>query len=145
MTDINNIKHNDWQPIRFWFGTPSRAEDRDFYRPLSWIKPRYVSVDAMLWFTPNIQIHRPEINPLCIDEVFAMMLLCKRHTFEIITPHTSDMDAYLSDECLYDRINSSTTPMLIRHPSITVIRITPFIDLRKDCPNIMFIDPTKRG
>lgn len=59
--------------------------------PLRWRKPRMVFVNSMS------DLFHPDVPFEFVDKVFAMVALCPRHTFQILTKRPERMAEYLND------------------------------------------------
>lgn len=58
-------------------------------KPLGWKKPRMIFVNSMS------DLFHPDVPFDFIDQVFAVMALCKRHTFQILTKRPQRMLEYM--------------------------------------------------
>lgn len=66
-------------------------------QPLQWQKPRRIFVNSMS------DLFHEDVPTWFIDQVFAVMLLAPRHTFQVLTKRPERMCTYLSDPHLYAR------------------------------------------
>jgi protein gp37 len=71
--------------------------------PLSWRKPRRVFVNSMS------DLFHEEVADETIDNVFAIMALCHRHTFQVLTKRPQRMAAY------FDRLRQITNGAAYHH------------------------------
>ena len=84
------------QPAK-WTGN-MRLVPEKLTEPLSWKKPRRVFVNSMS------DLFHPAV-PFCfIDQVFAVMALARRHTFQILTKRAKRMQRYFEDRSWNDVI-----------------------------------------
>lgn len=65
--------------------------------PLNWKTPRRIFVNS------QSDLFHPDVPDKFIDQVFAVMALCPRHTFQILTKRPERMAAYLRSERLLSR------------------------------------------
>ncbi|MHB1953512.1 MAG: DUF5131 family protein [Acidiferrobacteraceae bacterium] len=66
--------------------------------PIRWKRPRKIFVNSMS------DLFHENVPDQFIDQVFATMALCHRHTFQILTKRPERMQSYLADEHVTDRI-----------------------------------------
>src|SRR5690606_19230135 len=81
-----------------WNGNIAVANHKMF-DPLRWTRPRMIFVNSMS------DLFHPNVPDSIIDQVFAVMALSPRHTFQILTKRADRMLAYLSDPSLVERID----------------------------------------
>lgn len=74
-------------------------------QPLRWQKPRRIFVNSMS------DLFHPIVPDEFIDRVFAVMALCPRHTFQILTKRPGRMRDYCSESSLPSRIISAAYRM----------------------------------
>ena len=68
--------------------------------PLSWKKPRRVFVNSMS------DLFHEAVPFEFIDRVFAVMALCRRHTFQVLTKRPERMAEYLNGWAAYERVRT---------------------------------------
>jgi protein gp37 len=73
-----------------WTGVIRTVEDA-LLEPLSWRKPQRVFVNSMS------DLFHEDVPDAFIDQVFAVMALAPRHTFQILTKRAERMRAYMAD------------------------------------------------
>lgn len=75
-----------------WNGAMRQAPEHTLYEPLTWRKPTRVFVNSMTdLFHENAPFE-------WVDRIFAIMALCPRHTFIILTKRAERMREYLSKD-----------------------------------------------
>lgn len=67
-------------------------------QPIAWKRPRMIFVCA------HGDLFHPDVPDAWIDRVFAVMALCPRHTFQVLTKRSARMRAYLSAPSLFARL-----------------------------------------
>lgn len=72
------------------FASVDYHEDR-LLMPFSWREPKLVFVNSMS------DLFHPDVPDEVIAEVFAVMLLARRHTFQVLTKHHGRMRSLLND------------------------------------------------
>jgi len=72
-------------------------EDR-LTAPLRWSKQRMVFVNSMS------DLFHEDVPDAFIDRVFAVIALCPQHTFQVLTKRSERMEAYLSADETWERI-----------------------------------------
>lgn len=80
-----------------WNGQIVEAPHK-LHEPLRWTKPRMIFVNSMS------DLFHERVPDSYIDQVFAVMALAQRHTFQILTKRPERMRDYLSSEGLAERI-----------------------------------------
>jgi protein gp37 len=73
-----------------WNGKVSPSNWGQVIEPLSWRAPRRIFVNSMS------DLFHDGVADAIIDTVFAVMALCRRHTFQILTKRPERMRAYLA-------------------------------------------------
>lgn len=86
---------------------PERLED-----PLRWRKPERIFVNS------QSDLFHEDVPFDFIDRVFAVMALCPRHTFQILTKRPARMREYLSDLLLEERVIEVAWQMWIQSGKI---------------------------
>jgi protein gp37 len=81
-----------------WTGKLVLAPDHILTAPLRWRRPRRVFVNSMS------DLFHEDMPDEWIDQVFAIMALAQRHTFQCLSKRPERMMAYLSDSATVDRI-----------------------------------------
>lgn len=71
-----------------WTGKVARAPDHILTQPLRWKKPRRIFVNSMA------DLFHDDVPDAWIDQVFAVMALAPRHTFQVLTKRAKRMRAY---------------------------------------------------
>lgn len=66
--------------------------------PIRWQRPRRIFVNSMS------DLFHADVPDTFIDQVFAVMAVCRRHTFQVLTKRPERMRSYLADEYVHDRI-----------------------------------------
>lgn len=104
MSDTTGIEWTDatWNPGQWghgfatrtskggrWTGRVELIPDR-LEEPMKWRKPRRIFVNS------TSDLFHEELPDAAIDHVFAVMALCPRHTFQVLTKRPERMRAYLS-------------------------------------------------
>lgn len=75
-------------------------------QPIRWKKPRQIFVNSMS------DLFHEDVPDKFIDRVFAVMALCQRHTFQILTKRPERMAAYMKGLAKsYDRFESAARSM----------------------------------
>jgi protein gp37 len=64
--------------------------DNELLKPLSWGKPRTVFVNSMS------DLFHKDVSDAFLDKVFAVMVICHEHTFQILTKRADRMCEYFS-------------------------------------------------
>jgi len=72
-----------------WTGKVAMAPDHILTAPLHWKKPKRVFVNSMG------DLFHESIPDDWIDRVFAVMALCPRHTFQVLTKRSARLRAYM--------------------------------------------------
>ena len=80
-----------------WTGKVALAPDHILTQPLRWKKPRRIFVNSMG------DLFHESIPDKWIDRVFAVMALCPRYTFQVLTKRAERMQTFLSDVSARDR------------------------------------------
>lgn len=80
-----------------WTGRINLIPER-LREPMGWAKPRRIFVNS------QSDLFHPEVPDDYIDQVFAVMAICTRHTFQILTKRPERMKEYLLDPWRLDRI-----------------------------------------
>lgn len=89
-----------------WNGVMQQAPTHTLYAPLTWRKPTRVFVNSMTdLFHENAPFE-------WIDRTFAVMALCPRHTFIILTKRAGRMREYLSQNIVGPRVRGVAWEML---------------------------------
>jgi protein gp37 len=70
--------------------TDVRTHSDRLEQPLRWRKPRMIFVNSMS------DLFHPDVPDAFIDHVFAIMVLAKQHTFQVLTKRPARMREYLS-------------------------------------------------
>jgi len=88
-------------------GWTSRVEcvEKELTKPLRWKKPRMIFVPSMG------DLFHPDVPFEFIDKVFAVMALCQRHCFQVLTKRPAIAAAYTND---------NERPYLIAHSAETI-------------------------
>jgi protein gp37 len=73
-----------------WTGKVALAPDHILTAPLGWKKPRRVFVNSMG------DLFHESVPDEWIDKVFAVMALCPRHTFQVLTKRSKRMREYMT-------------------------------------------------
>lgn len=71
-----------------WNGTVAASNWGQVIKPLSWKKPRRIFVNSMS------DLFHEDMPVEVIDQVFAVMALCRQHTFQVLTKRFSRMRDY---------------------------------------------------
>lgn len=71
-----------------WTGTVNAAPDDVLMKPLRWKKPRRIFVNSMS------DLFHPAVPDAVIDRVFAVMALCPKHQFQVLTKRSDRMREY---------------------------------------------------
>lgn len=71
-----------------WTGKVNKAPDAVLMQPLKWKRPRMVFVNSMS------DLFHEDVPDAWIDEIFAVMLACPHHTFQILTKRPERMMEY---------------------------------------------------
>jgi protein gp37 len=91
-----------WHPIRGGVegeqGVDLRLVPAKLTEPFSWKKRRRIFVNSIS------DLFQDGVPDSFIDQVFAVMALAPRHTFQVLTKRVQRMRAYLSDDALFTRI-----------------------------------------
>ena len=91
-----------WHPIRQGVegeeGFDLRLVPAKLAEPLSWKQRRRILVNS------TSDLFQDRVSDSLIDQVFAVMALAPRHTFQVLTKRSERMRAYLSDEEVFIRI-----------------------------------------
>lgn len=74
--------------------------------PLRWKRPRMIFVNSMS------DLFHPSVPDEFIDQVFAVMALAKRHTFQVLTKQQKRMQEYLSRPAVEVRIGLAALGMV---------------------------------
>lgn len=82
-----------------WTGKVELIESK-LEEPLSWKNPRRIFVNSMS------DLFHEALPDEAIDRVFAVMSLCPRHTFQVLTKRPDRMLKYLDDDELPSRIDA---------------------------------------
>ena len=104
MSDKESVEWWDatWNPVRgcakAGSGFDLRLVPEKLTEPLGWKKRRRVFVNSMS------DLFQDGVPDSFIDQVFAVMALAPRHTFQVLTKRAERMRAYLSDDALFMRI-----------------------------------------
>lgn len=75
-----------------------RLNEKWLAQPLRWKRPRMIFVCA------HGDLFHESVPDAWIDRVFAVMALCRQHTFQVLTKRSARMRAYLSDPATPARI-----------------------------------------
>jgi len=70
-------------------------------QPLRWTRPRLIFVNSMS------DLFHPDVPDSFIDQVFAVMALAPKHTFQVLTKRAERMRSYLSDPHAEERIGQA--------------------------------------
>lgn len=92
---------------------PEHLED-----PLTWKKPQRIFVNSMS------DLFHEAVQDAFIDEVFAVMLLCPRHTFMVLTKRDERMRKYFQADDLYDRVLAAAGNFRRKRPELNMIAIS---------------------
>jgi protein gp37 len=87
-----------------------RAIESHLYDPLRWRKPKRVFVNSMS------DLFHQNLARKTIDNVFAVMALAPRHTFQVLTKRPARMREYLSEDGVAGRVIGTAWEMLGRRP-----------------------------
>lgn len=75
-----------------WNGVMRQAPEHTLYEPLSWKKPTRVFVNSMTdLFHENAPFE-------WVDQIFAVMALCPRHEFIVLTKRAERMNQYMTED-----------------------------------------------
>lgn len=74
-----------------WTGKVNLAPDHIITQPLRWKRPRRIFVNSMS------DLFHEDIPDDWIDKVFAVMILCPQHTFQVLTKRANRMSDYITD------------------------------------------------
>lgn len=80
-----------------WTGNV-RLNEQWLTQPLRWTQPRRIFVCA------HGDLFHESVPDAWIDRVFAVMAICDRHTFQVLTKRSARMRAYLSDPAMPARV-----------------------------------------
>lgn len=72
--------------------------ERHMMDPLRWQSPRRIFVNSMS------DLFHPNVTDDTIDRIFAIMILAKRHTFQVLTKRPDRMRAYISAPFVSNRV-----------------------------------------
>jgi protein gp37 len=81
-------------------------DEKMLTQPLRWKRPRMIFVCSMTDLFADFVLDE------WIDRIFAVMALCPRHTFQVLTKRPERMRDYLTDEDLNNRISAALGCML---------------------------------
>jgi protein gp37 len=74
-----------------WTGKVGLSNWGQVIRPLSWKRPRRIFVNSMS------DLFHESLPDEAIDQVFAVMALCPRHTFQVLTKRAERMRTYIAE------------------------------------------------
>lgn len=74
-----------------WTGKLALAPDHILLQPLTWKRPRMIFVNSMG------DLFHEDVSDAWIDKVFAVMALCQRHDFLVLTKRSLHMCNYMRD------------------------------------------------
>lgn len=74
------------------------AVTADLIQPFGWTKRRHIVVD------PTGDLFKQSVSDGAIDQIFAVMALAPRHTFQVLTSHIDRLHTYVSDETVVLRL-----------------------------------------
>ncbi|MFG1370741.1 phage Gp37/Gp68 family protein [Xanthobacter oligotrophicus] len=74
-----------------WTGKMALAPDHILTQPLRWRRPRTIFVNSMG------DLFHEDVPDEWIDRVFAVMAMCPRHEFQVLTKRSDRMRAYVSE------------------------------------------------
>lgn len=86
--------------------------------PLRWQKPRRIFVNSMS------DLFHEALPEFIIDQVFAVMLLAPRHTFQVLTKRPARMLEYLTYPALYQRVLDAASELRAKRPSLAQVGIS---------------------
>lgn len=86
--------------------------------PLHWRKPRKVFVNSMS------DLFHEDVPDYFMDEVFAVMLLSPRHTFQVLTKRAERMAAYFATPDLYERVLRAADELRSKHAGLSSVPIS---------------------
>ena len=104
MSDKDSVEWSDatWNPVRggveVGSGFDLRLVPEKLTEPLGWKKRRRVLVNSIG------DLFQDGVLDSFIDQMFAVMALAPRHTFQVLSKRAERMHAYLSDDALFMRI-----------------------------------------
>lgn len=96
-----------------WTGKVRLVDDQ-LDAPLRWTKPRRIFVNSMS------DLFHEALSPEQIAEVFAVMYLAPRHTFQVLTKRASRMRDVLNDPGFYRLVLRAAEPLRQRFKRINV-------------------------
>jgi protein gp37 len=91
-----------------WTGKIARAQEDILLAPLRWKKPRCIFVNSMG------DLFHESIPDEWIDRVFAVMVFCPQHTFQVLTKRASRMRDYMRSVTL-SRIDAAARSLKIKY------------------------------
>lgn len=109
-----------------WTGLVNKAPDEVMIQPLKWKRPRMVFVNSMS------DLFHEDVPDEWIDEIFAVMMVCPQHTFQVLTKRPERMRAYMNDVIEGKRKIASRAVNICE----SVIGALMCLDLLKNFPNV---------
>jgi len=101
-----------------WTGKVAMAPDSILHAPLIRKKPT-------TWFVNSMgDLFHEDVPDEWIDRVFAIMALCPRHRFQVLTKRPKRMREYLTDASAYRRVLRAADPLRQRRPALGSIPIS---------------------
>ena len=104
-------------------------------QPLRWKKP------SMIFVCAHADLFHEAVPDEWIDQIFAIMALAPRHTFQVLTKRSARMRAYLSDPCVVRRIYELACERVIEE-RLQVMLMAPGVEDPGICPDAprIFLD-----
>jgi len=82
----------------------------EFYQPLRWSRPRKIFVNSMS------DLFHAKVDRFFVARVYAVMLLCPRHVFQILTKRPSRMRRVLTDPAFPGMVASELEHVVTASP-----------------------------
>ncbi len=99
-------------------GFEPRTAPHKLDEPLKWKKPRRIFVNSMS------DLFHESFSDEYIDQVFAVMLLSPRHTYQVLTKRAMRVADYLTNPKLYQRLLDAAGAFRAERPELNGIGIS---------------------
>lgn len=102
------------------------VETKQLLRPLSWKKPKRIFVNSMS------DLFHENVTDEQIDKIFAVMALCREHTFQVLTKRPERMLKYMTGDLAGYRVALAICELIRSGPDLVSHKANTYSDWLED-------------